>query len=291
MIGPADVLSRDIVERVLLKLGVATEPAPNLEGLSAVYRAWCQRVPFDNVKKLIHLGEECGGPFPGDDANDFFDSWLRHGTGGTCWAGNGALFALLNTLGFAATRGIATMMRSPNTPPNHGTVVVELDGSRYLVDASILHGEPLRLEEAGATATAHPAWGVRCELRDGRWNVAWLPLTAPERIFCRVERLGASADEFRRMHESTRSWSLFNYALSARVNRRDAVVGAGLGRRVTITATGAVTQQPLSPQERARLLIDEIGMSEEIVSRLPPDRPTPPPPWAATSGDGSATED
>ena len=94
---------------MLAKLGVA-RPAPDRDGLAAVYGAWCRRVPFDNVRKMIHVRAEDPGPLPGDDPTEFFESWLAHGAGGTCWAGNGALFALLQALGFSASRGVATML-------------------------------------------------------------------------------------------------------------------------------------------------------------------------------------
>jgi len=42
-------------------------------------------VPFDNVRKLIHVKSGKAGPLPGGTAEDFFTAWLRHGTGGTCW--------------------------------------------------------------------------------------------------------------------------------------------------------------------------------------------------------------
>jgi N-hydroxyarylamine O-acetyltransferase len=37
------------------------------------------------------------------------------------------------------------MMVAPNLPPNHGTALVDLPDGRYVVDASILHVEPLPL--------------------------------------------------------------------------------------------------------------------------------------------------
>src|SRR5262245_66212075 len=106
----SEALSIDLLERVLTQLGLSDRPAPRLHGLQTLYAAWCRKVPFDNVRKLIHLHNHYPGPLPGDDVVDFFEAWLRHGTGGTCWAGNGALQVLLASLGFAAFRGLATML-------------------------------------------------------------------------------------------------------------------------------------------------------------------------------------
>ena len=60
-------LSMDLLEQVLSKLGLAERPAPTLEGLQRLYAAWCRKVPFDNVRKLIHFHSHASGPLPGDD--------------------------------------------------------------------------------------------------------------------------------------------------------------------------------------------------------------------------------
>jgi N-hydroxyarylamine O-acetyltransferase len=271
-------MPQELTDRVLERLGFHERPEATLEGLNAIYWAWCRRVPFDNVQKMIHLHTNAAGPLPGDDAESFFHAWLAHGTGGTCWAGNGGLHALVVSLGYSAVRGIGTMVTSPNVPPNHGTVLVHLDGERYMVDASILHGSALRLDEQEITRVAHPVWGVRCERRDGRWHIAWRPLHTPTGIDCRIERLEASRVEFQEAHERTRAWSPFNYAVSARLIRGDAVVGAAFGQRISIDGSGMIVHEPIDRQTRDQVLIEQIGLSEEIVSQLPPDRETPPPP-------------
>jgi arylamine N-acetyltransferase len=148
---PTEALSMDLLEQVLNRLALSDRPAPTLDGLQTLYAAWCRKVPFDNVRKLIHLHSHAPGPLPGDDPAEFLEAWLAYGTGGTCWAGNGALHAVLVSLGFEAIRGMGTMHAAPEAPPTHGTVVVTCGGSRYLVDASIMHGAPLPLHESEPT--------------------------------------------------------------------------------------------------------------------------------------------
>ena len=180
MSSKAEALSIDLLERVLTKLGLSDRPAPTLDGLQTLYAAWCRKVPFDNVRKLIHIHNHDPGPLPGDDATDFFEAWLTYGTGATCWAGNGALYTLLVSLGFHASRGMGTMLVAPHIPPNHGTVLVACDETRYVVDASILHGEPLRLDTDTPTGVTHPAWGVQCSMRDTHWYIRWRPVHMPD---------------------------------------------------------------------------------------------------------------
>ena len=276
-------LAPDLVERVLDGLGLSRAPAIDLAGLRAIYRAWCRRVPFDNIRKRIHMGARAAGALPGDTAEDFFEGWLKFRTGGTCWAGNGALCTLLAMVGFDVRRGIGTMLARPDLLPNHGTVIVELEGRAYVVDASILYSEPLLLGEQEITAVEHPAWGVRCVRREGLWHIHWRPLHAPAGFECRIERLSATAAEFRERHDQTREWSPFNYELHARLIRGEALVGVAMGQRVAFDASGGVDQRRLSEDARKCVLIDELGISEEIVARLPPDTPTPPPPWSRSA--------
>ena len=124
MLTSTEELAPDLLERVLSRLGLSAPPALDLNGLKTVYVAWCRQVPFDNIRKLIHVQTQTLSALPGDSAQDFFEAWLKYKTGGTCWAGNGALHSLLVTLGFAAQRGVATMLVAPSLPPNHGTVSV-----------------------------------------------------------------------------------------------------------------------------------------------------------------------
>jgi N-hydroxyarylamine O-acetyltransferase len=282
-------LSDAMVDRVLAKLELTGRPEPTLAGLSAVYSAWCRHVPFDNIRKLIHLRRRDAGVLPGDNAVDFLDAWLRFGAGGTCWAGNGALSALLATLGFDARRGVGTMLVAPNLPPNHGTTTVLLDARRYLVDASILHHEPLLLDAlpplpepppaAGRPAAAHhPAWSAAGHWRDGHWHIRWRPLHKLDGLDCRIDRFDVEADTFRQFHEQSRAWGPFNYELYVRTNREAAVIGAAFGRRVEIDASGAAVQRPLQTSERIRFLVEEVGIDEELAAMVPLDLPTPPPP-------------
>jgi arylamine N-acetyltransferase len=280
-------LSIDLLERVLMRLGLSTRPAPTLEGLHTLYTAWCRKVPFDNVRKLIHIHNNDPGPLPGDDATDFFDAWLTYGTGGTCWAGNGALHTLLVSLGFHASRGMGTMLVAPNVPPNHGTVLVASDETRYVVDASILHSEPLRLDASTATGVTHPAWGVQCRRREGHWYIRWRPVHMPDGFDCRLDHLQVTRETFRKQHEQTRPWSPFNYELYARLLCGEAVVGTTGGQRVELNSAGGVVRTRLEGDDRLRLLVDELGMQEEIVQQLPPDTPTPPPPWSRTARNAS----
>lgn len=254
-----------------------------MDALRALYGAWCKKVPFDNVRKMIHIRAANPAPLSGSMAEDYFEAWLKFGAGGTCWPGAGALHAFLASLGFDAVRCIGTMLVAPNLPPNHGTVIVKLDNELFLVDSSILHGEPLRLNKDSETAVAHPTWGVRCVPRDGHWYIQWRPTMKPEGFECRLDRFPATETEFRDSYERTRAWSPFNYELAVRINRGERVLGVAFGHSVSFHADGTVTKTQLTSSERRRLLLEDVGIAESLVMRLPDDVPTPPPPGSETA--------
>ena len=53
----ADQNTLDLAFRdaILERLGFSAAPLADLDGLQAVYRAWCEHVPFENVGKVIAL--------------------------------------------------------------------------------------------------------------------------------------------------------------------------------------------------------------------------------------------
>lgn len=265
-------LRRVTVAAVLDRLGIEA-PARDLDGLRAVYAAWCGAVPFDNTLKLIHLAEGRTWPLPGSSAERFFDSWLEHGTGGTCWSGNGALHDLLEALGFDVARAIATMLSSPGAVgPNHGSVIVTVEGERWIADASILSGTPIRIpspgQEAEDGALPRFAW-----LED-QPAVVWCAPRAPDGFPCRIDRIGAEPAEWDALHQRTVDWGPFNHQLNARVLRDEITLAVALGQRFTFGPNGALSASELDRDGRVRFLVEEVGVSEVVARRVPDDRPS-----------------
>lgn len=269
------------VESVLEQFGLAGRPSIDYSRLAAVYEAWCRHVPFDNCRKMLAVRAGSRDRLPGDDPAEFFEAWLAHRVGGTCWAGNGALCELLRALGFEARRGVATMMVAPDLPPNHGTVLVDLPEGRYVVDASILHVEPLALLEGEESEIGHGAWGVRGHWLDDKYAIHWRALPIPEPFDCRLDESPVDASRFRLQHEATREWSPFNYELTFTLVRGEARIGIAHGQAVRIEADGSFNATPLT--DRMGYLVDELGVSEALAAQIPADVPIPPPPGSKTA--------
>jgi len=281
MTEPNAPLPRELIEDVLEFLDYPGVPEPTPAGLTSIYRAWCRAVPFDNVRKLIAVRSGATGPLPGDDPIDFFNALLDDAVGGTCWAGNGALCTLLQSLGFDAVRAIGTMVVAPNIPPNHGSVVVRIGRDRFVTDASIMSVEPVRVVPSETTRIDHPAWGVTGHWVDGAFAIRWRPINRSDAIDCRMDSFAVDAARFRAQHEATRAWSPFNTELMLNLVIDDRRIGIAQGHKVVIDRSGRVSREEII--DRVAFLVDELGISERIAARVPEDLPTPPPPGSRTA--------
>lgn len=276
-------VSPELIDRTCEKLGLSKRPSPDLAGLQTIYEAWSRKVPFDNIRKIIHVNSQEKTPLPGSNATDFLENWLKYGSGGTCWAGNGALCALLQTLGFSAIRGVATMLVAPDLPPNHGTVLVEIENKEYLVDASILHLRPMLLDEERLDSNELPLWVDKISFEQNHWQILWRPMHRYSTLYCRIDHKNASLDEFQERHESTREWSPFNFELTIRSVRDKSMIGIFASQQLEISKSPEVQSNPVSDEERIELLINKFDIAEELVRKIPKDRPTPPPPGTRTA--------
>ncbi len=261
-----DQLSPELVEQILTKLGFSEPPSVDFTGLSRLYKAWCHKVPFDNIRKRIHLAKNNAFLLPGDDDAEFYRGWLRYGVGGTCWAGNAALCALLDALGFSCARGIATMQTDTKQPPNHGTVCVECENKKFLVDASILHNTPLLLDPNQSSSIDHQAWGLTCSPLARHWSILWRPLHMPGGCTCRIEEFSVTRNTFRQLNEASRTNSPFNDTLYIRLNAVESVIGISNGASITFSPSGKILKKFQSHESIRKLLIEKMGISEEILS-------------------------
>ena len=263
----------------MTRLGLSARAQLDLNGLNELYAAWCGAVPFDNVRKRIWFAGDRSVPLPGSDPTDFFENWLTHGTGGTCWPGNGALVALVHALGFDARRIAGAMIHGsgPAERAGHGSVVVTLSGTDYLVDASILSFEPLPLVPGESATTSPGIHQIRVEWSDGGFDVAWLTGHARDTpIHFRSDPEYDRVDHafFLDGYERSKHSGPFNRALRACRRYPDSIVTIQRDEWTTVSADGTVTKRTLDAVERPKLLIDQFGFSEEIVRHLPHDEPS-----------------
>ena len=217
--GPDAKLGSRLLVRVRSALGLGGDIPLTVEGLSEVYRAWCSRIPFDNIRKMIELS--AGGPLGGLDPADFFEHWLEHGTGGTCWPSSNALYTLLRSIGFDARRVAGSMYDLGAI--NHGTVKVRLDGQDWLTDTCMLTHRPLPVNSELFINDSKDA-AVEVEPVDGSHTVWYDFAPSPVYVPCRLRFDRADAAMYEERYEVfSRQYSPFNTRLYHRAGGPDGV--------------------------------------------------------------------
>jgi N-hydroxyarylamine O-acetyltransferase len=279
------MLQRTTRDAVMRRLNLAAGVSPNAQGLAATYAAWCERVPFDNLRKLIALRQGPANSLPGMAAEEFFEAWLREGCGATCWPSANALCELLQSLGFHVSRRIGSMRDTGRL--SHGSVCVRLDGADWLVDSSMLTRDPLPLDVSPFIARDAV---FNCEVEaDGEERIVWNDFAPGGMMPCRILARTSDAEEFAARYEASREMSPFNrrlYARKAETARVCVLTGTTWCEK---TAHGARVEEVDGPRVLA-LLRDEFGYGQALLERFvdcgahaqsleppPADAPAPPP--------------
>lgn len=273
------MLSADLVERVLEKLALTSPPTVDLSGLNRLYAAFSVQVPNDNIQKRIWLAGDQRLPVTGGDPVEFFENWLAYGTGGTCFPANGALFALLRAIGFDALRiSGSVLMEGIEQDGNHGSVLVRLGDADYLVDAQLAALTALPLVPGQPVSTGSGIHDISAVPSPDGFDVLWYPgsnrrtalVMRPDLARGPVDH-GFFLDRYALSALRHRKRSPFNEALFIARHFPQSIVVVGRKNKIEVNKDNTVTVSEITVAERAQILIDELGISEEIVKRIPPD--------------------
>lgn len=280
----AVMLEPSLARAVLKKLGCTSRPAPNYAGLQSLYAAWCARVPFDNLRKLTALHVGTSEALPGIEAQDFFEAWLEHGCGATCWPSSNACYELLASLEFDCRRITGSMRDCARI--NHGSVVVRFADGEWLADSSMLTGVPVPLR-AGIYVSEHPLFDYEVEAQ-GADYVVWNDFQPAGLFPCRLFPASADWPECAGHYEGSRGMSPFNrrvYARRAEPGCVSVLTGTSLYQR---TAAGVAVKE-IPGELLGAVLRDVFGFSVALLAAWqqsgaaaanlePPPADAPPPP-------------
>lgn len=231
--------------------------------LGAIYRSWCRRVGFDNARKYVHLRDDLSGDLPGFDPEDFFSAWLQFGVSGTCWPAAEALCALLEKSDLSARRLLGRIEHGDG-PADHGAIVVELDGTAYLLDPAILSNEILPLQNGKASQLT--VGGVSCAF-DGCNTVTWTPPHTGTTCRMRILAIGCSQDEFHSHYQRSGIRSLFNAAPFFRRNQEQGTVTITQSFLIRTLGDGDPLYEELtSPQTEMCAVAALCGVDEVFLS-------------------------
>jgi arylamine N-acetyltransferase len=270
-------LAPGLVERVLTKLGLRQRPALDLAGLNVLYAAVSANIPFDNFQKRIWFASAQTTPLPGGNPSEFFNNWLQHGTGGTCWPLNGGMYALARALGFEARRLVGSIIvEGYPTGASHGSVLVTLDNIDYLFDGWMAAFKVLPLVPGKPSSTGHGIHDISVAPTETGFEIlSWPGFNREQPLPFRTEPEYDPADHafFLARYDRTTTVGFFNDAIFICRHLPDSIITMGRKSQFHLAADGTLTKTEPTEAQRKTSLIQDFGLSEEIVEKLPPNVP------------------
>ncbi|MEO1058046.1 MAG: hypothetical protein AAFY28_14135 [Actinomycetota bacterium] len=239
---------------------------------AALYRRWCQTIPFDNLLRRIRVADS-NPELPGTTPDEFLASFLAHGAGGLCVPGAMALRALLQWVRVPADLVSAHYCEfvDCSEPDNHLTVVADV-GRRLLVDPTLLLGEPIELGSPGGSGHTLPlSWSQR--RNDGVLVIEVRTALTGRPGFLRVSGLRPRSPRFAQLlyarTQGHRFFRDFNRTSYVRLNDGDGAMAAC--GPLFAARTGCADPGPilLEPEQMQETLSTRFGYSAELVRRLP----------------------
>lgn len=138
-------LSPHLTHNVLTYLQVEAAP-PTVELLDELLARYIQTVPWESVSRIARRATTVETQACPRWSEEFWQSAIASGTGGTCFESNRAFFALLRSLGY---QGYLTLNNMHETIGCHTAIIVQFGEQRRLVDVGypIHRSLPLRTGE------------------------------------------------------------------------------------------------------------------------------------------------
>jgi len=255
-------LDQKIAKNVLshLKLNINK---PNEESLHELYNAWCDNIPFDNFWKRLQLA---GAAFSNKDQmnpNNFFEIWLEHGLGGTCWTSTVAMYSLLQYLGFNV-RYITGSMGDMGMP-NHGSLIVAFEnGKEFIVDTSILNNNPIEIVGNGVE---HGVYPVQLVKDNNKKLLIFEHVTKREVMPCAIIDTNISEEALEQHYNVSIEMSLFNDCIYVRKNKKGSIESI-VGNTFYHKTASSIESKEISKDGISAVLVDTMGFSKEIVNHI-----------------------
>jgi hypothetical protein len=125
------MMTEQQINRVLQFLGIDRHP-PSLNAIDELLTAYTRKIPWESMSRIHRKATIPQTPHLMPDA--FWESAMTHGTGGTCYESNYALFTLLKALGYEGHLTINNMSEKIGC---HSAIMLRIEDVWYLVDVGM----------------------------------------------------------------------------------------------------------------------------------------------------------
>lgn len=127
------LISNSLTLNILQYLGCPPKD-PTLRYLNQLIHAYIRTVPWESVSRIIKRHTTLETRDCPRLPAEFWGDAMRYGFGGTCFESSLAFYSLLTALGY---EGYLTVNDMGETRGCHATIIIFIDGKKYLVDNTI----------------------------------------------------------------------------------------------------------------------------------------------------------
>ena len=163
-------LPTELCQRILRHLGMPSDSPPDLDTLRLLLGRYTRIVPWESASRIarraIHAREaDCA--LLGEA---FWASHFVHGSGGTCYESNYAVWGLLRWLGYD---GYLTLNNMGEDIACHSAIVLFIDGRKLLLDVGLPLHAPLEVDSARETSASSQFMDYRVGQTNPRRYEIW----------------------------------------------------------------------------------------------------------------------
>lgn len=145
-------LASSLTTAVLSHLNVPSA-SPSIRHLNHLIGRYTETVPWETAFRIVKWKTTVETAVCPRWPSEFWDDALTKGGGGTCFESNLAFFSLLRSLGY---EGYLTINNMDETIGCHTAIVIQLDGSKWLIDAGLPIYQPLQVNPTRKTTCITP---------------------------------------------------------------------------------------------------------------------------------------
>ncbi len=184
-------LDSALATRILQRFGMSDRPQATGSTLRRLLDRYTRIVPWESASRIVRRAKYQSQDDCPVFAEDFWESALERGIGGTCYESNYAFFSLLRRLGYDGYLTINDMGTSIGC---HSAIIIWLDGRKHLVDVGFPLHAVLPLPERETVAVESPFFRYRVEFAEANRYRIWRRPHPQELVFTLVDEAVADAD-------------------------------------------------------------------------------------------------
>lgn len=226
--------------------------------------AACSHLPYENLTKIIKLGDGLGVGYIKRLPDEVLRDYLQYGTGGTCFSLTATFIAILDALGFEAYPILADRHYGPDT---HCALVFSHDAHLLLLDPGFLIHQPTQLPTVDSITVSTGFSTLELLPHNAGRTVELFTISSNSRRSRLTYKITpVDGPTFGRAWERSFTWEMMTYPVLTRYSNgvHHYLQGDVLRTRIN----ERTTRQKLSPEQEYEFIRTTLKINPTIIKKV-----------------------